>query len=66
MIYAYLVISVALIPILNNFFEILRQPYSWWLVPVLIIGFFLGLVILHMLWFFAERINHKRRQILLF
>lgn len=54
MIYAYLVISVALIPILNNFFEILRQPYSWWLVPVLIIGFFLGLVILHMLWFFAS------------
>lgn len=42
----YLIISVALIPILNNFFEILRQPYSWWLVPLLIIAFFVGLIVL--------------------
>lgn len=51
MIYFYLVLSVALIPFLNNFFEILRQSYSWWLVPLLIVGFFLGFVILHLLWF---------------
>lgn len=54
MIYVYLVISVALIPILNNFYEILREPYSWWLVPVLLIAFFVGFVILHMVWFFAS------------
>ena len=40
MFYLYLVLSAALIPVLNNFFEILRQPYSWWLVPVLFIAFF--------------------------
>ena len=51
MIYLYLILSVALIPFLNNFFEILRQSYSWWLVPVLVVAFFLGFVILHMLWF---------------
>ena len=49
MIYVYLVISAALIPILNNFFPILRQPNSIWLVPVLFIGFFVVLVILHLL-----------------
>lgn len=54
MIYLYLVLSVALVPILDNFYEILRQPYSWWLVPVLFIGFFLGFIILHMIWFFAS------------
>lgn len=54
MIYVYLIISAALIPILNNFYEILKQPNSWWLVPVLFVGFFLGFVILHMIWFFAS------------
>ncbi len=50
MIYVYLVTSAALIPILNNFFDILRQSYSWWLVPVLLIGFLLTFIILHFLW----------------
>ena len=54
MIYLYLVSSAALIPILDNFFDILRQSYSWWLVPVLFIGFFLGFVIIHMAWFFLS------------
>lgn len=49
MFYIYLVVSAALIPILNNFFAILRQPYSWWLVPVLVLGLFLGLVIIQLL-----------------
>ena len=49
MFYIYLVVSAALIPILNNFFEIYRQPYSWWLVPVLFIGIFLGLTIIQLL-----------------
>ena len=49
MFYVYLVISAALIPILDNFFEILRHSYSWWLVPLLFIVFFLGLVIIHLL-----------------
>ena len=45
MIYFYIVLSAALVPILNIFFEILRQPYSWWLVPVLFIGFILLFII---------------------
>ena len=49
MFYVYLVASAALIPILDNFFEILRHSYSWWLVPLLFLGFFLGLVIIHIL-----------------
>jgi len=51
MIYFYLVLSVALIPLFNNFFEILQQSYSWWLVPLLVIGFFLVFAIIHLLWF---------------
>ncbi len=51
MIYIYIVISAVLIPILNNFFEILRQPYSWWLVPVLLMGFILTFLIIQMLAF---------------
>lgn len=43
MFYFYLVLSAVLLPVLNNFFGILRQPYSWWLVPVLFITSFLGL-----------------------
>ena len=49
MFYVYLIISAALIPILDNFFEILRHSYSWWLVPLLFVGFFLGLVAIHMI-----------------
>lgn len=48
MIYVYLVISAVLIPLLNNFFDILRQPYSWWLVPLLFVGFFVGLILIQL------------------
>ena len=48
MLYVYLVASAALIPILDIFFDILKESYSWWLVPVLFIGFFLGFIILHL------------------
>lgn len=51
--YVYLIISAALIPILNNFFDILREDYSWWLVPLLFAGFFWGFIILQMIVFFA-------------
>ena len=46
MIYTYLIISAALIPILDNFFDILKQPNSWWLVPLLFFSFFVGFVLL--------------------
>ena len=49
MIYIYLVISAALIPILNNFFDIFRESYSWWLVPLLFLAFFVGFIIIQLL-----------------
>lgn len=48
MFYFYLVLSVALVPFLNNFYPVLRESYSFWLVPVIIIAAFLALVILHL------------------
>ncbi len=51
MLYAYLFISAASIPLLNNFFDILRQSYSWWLVPLLFAGIFTALVLLQLLCF---------------
>ncbi len=51
MVYVYLVISVILVPVLNNFLPILHQEYSWWLVPLMVVGGFLALVILHAIWF---------------
>ncbi len=46
MIYAYIVIGAALIPILNNFFDILGESYSWWLTPVLLIAFVFGFLLI--------------------
>lgn len=53
MVKIYLVISAALVLLLDNFFEILRQPYSWWLIPVLLVGFCLAFIIIQMLVFFG-------------
>lgn len=47
MFYFYLVLSALLIPILNNFFGILGESYSWWLVPVLLVAFFICFLLLH-------------------
>lgn len=46
MLYIYLVASAALILILDNFFEIMRQPYSWWLCILLFLGFTLFFIII--------------------
>jgi len=48
MVYIYFLVSAVAIVLLNNFFEIFKQSYSWWLVPVLLIGFVLILIILQM------------------
>jgi len=48
MFYVYLIVSVVLIPVLDNFYAILREPYSWWLVPLLIFSFFLGFIIIQL------------------
>lgn len=66
MFYVYLVASAALIPILDNFFEILRHSYSWWLVPLLFVGLFLGLVIIHIIitviWILTIRTDRPVKQ----
>ena len=46
MLYFYLITAGALLPILNNFLPIFEKSYSWWLVPLLYLVFFLGLVLL--------------------
>lgn len=45
----YLVISAGLTVFLSNFFNILREDYSWWLVPLLLVGFTLVFLIIHFL-----------------
>lgn len=47
--YVYALLSAILIPFLNNFFPILKQSYSWWLVPILFLGFMLSFIILQFL-----------------
>ena len=51
MLYVYLVAAAAAIPLLNNFFPVLRHNYSVWLVPLLFLGVFSGLLIIHLLFF---------------
>lgn len=47
MYYAYVVLSAVIVLVLNNFFDILKQSYSWWLVPLMLVGFFLVFMVLH-------------------
>ncbi|MBP3706895.1 MAG: 1-acyl-sn-glycerol-3-phosphate acyltransferase [Clostridia bacterium] len=47
MLYFYIVTAVALVPVLDNFFPILKESYSWWLTPVLAFSIFLSFLILH-------------------
>jgi 1-acyl-sn-glycerol-3-phosphate acyltransferase len=47
MVYFYLILSAILILVMNNFSPIFGQGYSLWLVPLLLVGFFVGLVLLH-------------------
>lgn len=49
MLYLYVVISVGLVTVLDNFYSIFRQTYSWWLAPCLLLGLFVGFVILQLL-----------------
>ncbi len=62
MIYAYIVSSAALVLMLNNFFEIFGHSYSWWLCPLLFLGFVLGFIILHLAVFaiWISAINVKK------
>ena len=49
MLTVYLVSSALLLLIIDKFSGILRQAYSWWLVPLVFLGLFLGFLILHVL-----------------
>ncbi|MBO4692948.1 MAG: 1-acyl-sn-glycerol-3-phosphate acyltransferase [Clostridia bacterium] len=51
MLYVYIVAAAAAVPLLNNFFPILRQNYSVWLVPCVFAGVLLSLLIIHLLIF---------------
>lgn len=47
MFYIYLIASAVLTLVSNIFFKVFPYSYSWWLIPVMLIGFFLGLVLIH-------------------
>ena len=49
MLYFYLVAAAVLIPFLDRFTGILHTPNSWWICPLLYIGFAIGLIALHFL-----------------
>ncbi len=66
MLYIYLIISAAVVPVLNNFLPILKQSYSYWLVPLIFVGCFASLIILHFLFFavcvFLVNMNSKQQK----
>lgn len=47
MLWIYTVASAALVLLSNNFFEVFQKGYSWWLVPLLFIGFWLAFILIH-------------------
>ncbi|MCQ2450573.1 MAG: 1-acyl-sn-glycerol-3-phosphate acyltransferase [Clostridia bacterium] len=49
MISFYAVLSVVILLVLDAVKGIFRTPDSWWIVPLLLIGFFIGLILLHLL-----------------
>lgn len=51
MLYVYLFIGAGMVPLLNAFFPVLRQSYSWWLVPVIVLGTVLAEILVAFLLF---------------
>lgn len=49
MLYIYLVASAVLILVLDNFANIMHEPYSWWLCILFLLGFTLAFIIIHAL-----------------
>lgn len=48
-VYIYTVLSAAILLALNGFCGIFHTPNSWWLVPLLFVGFILGFIIIQLL-----------------
>lgn len=42
----YLILSTCTVLILENFYNIFRESYSWWLVPALLLGFYILFILL--------------------
>lgn len=57
----YTVLSAVGLLILNNFYPVFTQSHSWWTMPLVFVGFFLGLVVLHgivlVLWIYSVRLD---------
>lgn len=45
----YLIFSAVTVLLSNNFFPVFREDYSWWLVPVLFLAIFIGLILIQLL-----------------
>ena len=62
MLYVFFFMAAAAVPLLNNFFEILNKPYSWWLIPVLVIGLFVSFIIIFLLVFVVSVYMASRKR----
>lgn len=49
MLYVYFTISVVLLFVIDRISPVFLSPNGWWLVPLMVIGFFVGLVLLHLI-----------------
>lgn len=47
--YIYIILSAVMVLISDSLFGVFRESYSWWLTPVLLIGFWILLVLIHFL-----------------
>ena len=47
--YFYVIISATLVLISDRFFGIFSESYSWWLTPLLLVGFWILFVLIHIL-----------------
>ncbi|MBQ7726667.1 MAG: 1-acyl-sn-glycerol-3-phosphate acyltransferase, partial [Clostridia bacterium] len=47
MFYVYWVVSAVLVLLFDGLHGLFREPYGWWLTPLLLVAFFVGLVALH-------------------
>lgn len=61
--YVYFLLSAVATLVMDNFYPIFRQSYSWWAVPVAILGFFIAFVLVQFItfWFMIVGTNTKAK-----
>ncbi len=66
MVRVYVVLSALILLVLNSFYGIFHTANSWWLIPLLLVGFVLGFIILQMaifaLMILFTNVNKERKR----